>query len=422
VASVDSSYNKDMSLKLTVKLTDGDDSYSKSDTVSLTNIVTQTYQNTIADHDDEGKIVDQKNGTISNSVVIYFSSDKELNVQTSVEPTYTIADKLNLLSTSSRYKGQFDSGNIKDESESGAYKPGDIVTYNGFTYMRTATFAKDRYTRRIYTSSIQKADFGDYYFFNFDNKFDLYVKNTYIKVNKNNTYSFNFVNGAINCVVGSSSTINYLKSHSLEANDPYFDVILRLNGSNSTSPSAFLVLAPGACIEFGSGTYIYGGWERLSTDAYTTAPTETPEAAEFDPYSTYLPGDLVTYNGYLYCIQYMSLGTSNAKGHKLADSNRNLVTESGTWYGVGNSCSVTMGIKIGKYEGDDNGNDVLDTLNNNSNQTTYSFKVSSYFTSSEIISHSSAAASTRVCLQYWWKDQSNSSEPGYYSKLPTYTS
>lgn len=46
--------------------------------------------------------------------------------------------------------------------------------------------------------------------------------------------------------------------------------------------------------------YSYSYWERLSTDAYTQAPTSTPQPAEFDSDSIYLPGDLVVYNNSLY--------------------------------------------------------------------------------------------------------------------------
>ena len=143
-------------------------------------------------------IIHRSKGTINNTNVIYFSNDKELTVQNTVEPTYTIADKLNLLSDPKYNKGTFDSTKLKD------YKPGDIISYNGFTYMRTSIYDKDRYTRAINNNNIKEVPAEDhmdgYYYFHagdYDTSVDLYVKRDYITTVKGSKLK----NNIINCVV-----------------------------------------------------------------------------------------------------------------------------------------------------------------------------------------------------------------------------
>lgn len=428
--NVDSNDKKNMSLDLTTILDNTSSheahtsKYSKTNTVSLNNIVTKTYQDRISDKPDEGKLINGKSGSIDRNNIIYFANEKELTVQSVVEPTYTIADKLNLLSDSSRNRGQFQASYITD------YKPGDIVVYNGFTYLRTSTNAKDRYTRTLNNNNIKLYSNSNFFTISFDNM-DFYVHKDYIITQKllfKNTYKFNFKTGTngnktITCVPVTTESTQFLNEHpNLTSDDPYFNVILNYKSGNITTPQVYMMLAPGACVKL-SGRYAYSGYERLATKSYMAIPNETPEPAEFDSYSTYLPGDLVVCNGYLFYIQQMSLGTTQNKGHVLADTNGNPISESGTYYGTGTQGNnVVLARRIGKYEGDDTNPGVLDTMMTSPDSNNYSYWVPKNTEITNLFNNSNKSITNNpnigksLDLKYWWKDDNGNN--GEFAIIP----
>ena len=427
--NVDSNDKKNMSLDLTTTLDNTSSheahtsKYSKTNTVSLNNIVTKTYQDRIADKPDEGKLINGKSGSIDRNNIIYFANEKELTVQSVVEPTYTIADKLNLLSDSSRNRGQFQASYIT------AYEPGDIVVYNGFTYLRTSTSLKDRYTRTLNNNTIKPYSNSNFFKISFDNM-DFYVHKDYITTKWSlfgDTYEFNFKTGrngnkTITCVPVTTESTQFLNQHpNLTSDDPYFNVILNHLSGNDKTPKVIMMLAPGACVKL-SGRYAYSGYERLATQSYMTAPSETPEPAEFDSNSTYLPGDLVVCNGYLFYIQQMSLGSTLNKGHVLAGTNGIPIPESGTYYGTGTpGNNVVLARRIGKYEGDDTNPGVLDTMLTSADSNNYSYRVpintdieSLFRNTMNSITNNNIGKSLN--LKYWWKDDNGNN--GEFAIIP----
>ncbi len=429
--NVDSNDKKNMSLDLTTILDNTSSheahtsKYSKTNTVSLNNIVTKTYQDRIADKPDEGKLINGKSGSIDRNNIIYFANEKVLTVQSVVEPTYTIADKLNLLSDSNRNRGQFQASYIT------AYEPGDIVVYNGFTYLRTSTSLKDRYTRTLNNNTIKPYSNSNFFTIEFGGK-KFYVHKDYIETDHSwllgTTYKYKFKTGGngnktITCVPVTTESTQFLNQHSdLTSDDPYFNVILNYLSGNNAAPQVIMMLAPDACVQLSSG-YAYSGYERLATQSYMTAPSETPEPAEFDSNSTYLPGDLVVCNGYLFYIQQMSLGSTQNKGHVLADTNGNPISESGTYYGTGaRGNNVVLARRIGKYEGDDTNPGVLDTMMTSPDSNNYSYwvpkntDIESLFNNSRNSITNNPNIGKSLDLKYWWKDDNDNN--GEFAIIP----
>ena len=176
-----------------------------------------------------------------------------------------------------------------------AYEPGDIVVYNGFTYLRTSTSLKDRYTRTLNNNTIKPYSNSNFFTIEFGGK-KFYVHKDYIETNHSwllgTTYKYKFKTGGngnktITCVPVTTESTQFLNQHSdLTSDDPYFNVILNYLSGNNAAPQVIMMLAPDACVQLSSG-YAYSGYERLATQSYMTAPSETPEPAEFDSNSTY---------------------------------------------------------------------------------------------------------------------------------------
>ena len=415
---VDTQNKKAMSLDLTTILdnTASDDpykeKYQKMNTIALSNIVTKNYQEKITDNTNEGKLTDGKNGHIDKNHIIYFANEKKLNVQPVVEATYTIADKLNLLSDKNRNKGQFQATNIPN------YQPGDIVSFNGFTYMRTSMYDFDFYTRSMKSSDIQETSaIPQCYIMKLSDGTQLYVHKDYVEKYRSwfqTRYSFQFKssnkNQVITCAPVTNETTDYFKTNTnITADDPIFNVVLNYKSGTNDNPTVRMMLAPGAYIKLGNN-YAYAGWEKIANTSYMNAPTETPQPAQFDIFSTYMPGDLVVQNGYLFYIQQMSLSTTQNKGHTIADENGNVLSESGTCYGTSFTTTTYIAVKIGKYE------DVLETMTSNPEQNNYMYKIPTNRTMKAIIQSSRTANGQTQNLQYWWKLQNN--QPGYYASLP----
>ncbi|MDD6513178.1 type II secretion system protein [Sharpea azabuensis] len=415
---VDTENKKAMSLDLTTILdnTSSNDlykeKYKKTNTVDLNNIVTKTYQEKITDNANEGKLTDGKNGVIDKNHIIYFANEKKLNVQPVVEATYTVADKLNLISDSTRNKGQFQATYISN------YQPGDIVSYNGFTYMRTSMYDVDFYTRTTKSSDIKEAiGIPQCYIMKISDGTQFYVHKDYVKKETSGSqthYSYQFKssngNKVITCAPITDETTGYFKMKSdVTSDDPIFNVVLNYKEGNNDTPTIRMMLAPGAHIKLGNN-YAYAGWEKLANTSFMNAPTETPQPAQFDKYSTYIPGDLVIQNGYLYYIQQMSLSTTQTDGHTIADENSNVLSEKGTYYGTSKTATTYIAVKIGKYE------EVLETMTSSPDQNHYLYKVPSNRNMKSIIQSSRTANGQTQNLQYWWKLQNN--QPGYYASLP----
>ncbi len=428
--NVDANNSKNMSLDLRTVLDNTSSNeahtskYSKTNTISLNNIVTKTYQERIADNSDEGKLINGKSGSIDRNNIIYFANEKALTVQSVVEPTYTIADKLNLLSDTSRNRGQFQASHITD------YNPGDIVVYNGFTYLRTSLNLKDRYTRHFGNKPIKKVRNSNYFIIEFNEGQKFYVHKDYIKESFSwfsTKYTYQFKEGTngnktITCVPVTDEATQFLEDHpNLTSDDPYFNVVLSYQPDSKDSLEVIMMLAPGACIPL-ANEYAYAGYERLATKSYMKAPTETPEPAEFDSNSTYLPGDLVVCNGYLFYIQQMSLGTTVNKGHVLADTNGNTIAESGKYYGTGTRGNAILAKRIGKYEGDATGLGVLDVMQTLPDSNNYYYRVPINTQILEIISNSNESITNNniigksLNLKYWWKDENDNN--GEFAMIP----
>lgn len=411
-------------------------SYTKKDSILLSGLPS-TYKDLSAADDDEGKLkVSSDEKDIDRTHILYFANEKELTAQEVVEPTYTIADKLNLLSSSTKNQGAFTPSKIQ------SYQPGQIATYNGFTYMRTADVSVDRYSRSLYVANIRK--YNNYFIVGIGNnpndpQLEIYVPSDYVKTSNRtgSGYEINFAvsdgnrYGGIAGVVVSDDSTRYLTSHpNLTASSSYFDVVyyqtsdFKRDGSQRGYYDGYLTIAPGSCILFG-GVYIYSGWERLATTSVLSVPTSTPSAAEYDENSIYLPGDLFVYKDNLYEVIQMSTGATSSQGHQIFDSNGNLQSlpgENNIRYGGGGS-NVTniMARKIGNYA------TILENIANGSDNSTYwlprNTSMGNKNSGTGFYGHSgetydNSSLSYAVSLKNWAYLNSNNELEGYYSTIP----
>jgi hypothetical protein len=119
----------------------------------------------------------------------------------------------------------------------------------------------------------------------------------------------------------------------------------------------------------------------------------------------------------------MSLGSTQNKGHVLADTNGNPISESGTYYGTGaRGNNVVLARRIGKYEGDDTNPGVLDTMMTSPDSNNYSYWVpkntdmKSLFNNSMNSITNNNSIGKSLNLKYWWKDDNGNN--GEFAIIP----